>query len=566
VTDCCSEKPWLKFYDEHVPPTIDEYPRMSYAEAVREAFDTLPGRVALRYMGTDITFREFDILSNQFAHFLVRRGCAPGDPVGVHLLNVPAAFIGAIGIQKAGCVFTGVSILLTAEELEYQLNDSGARVLITFDFQFDTVRKIVAKTGVKTVVVVSIADFLPFVKKSLGKLFKKIPSGRVYPLPGIEVVSFMDILKEMPKDPILENVEPEDPCFIMYTGGTTGPPKGAVLTHGNVVSHMTQMRTWVGSAEIGRHTVGSAFPLFHQAGNFLSMWAISMGATTILMPNPRDLKYIVSSIRKYRPTAMINVPTLYLELMKMPEFRALDFSSTEFFVSGASPFPEESIREFEAVVGKGKVMEVYGMTETTPLITANPRFGKKKVGSVGIPMVGTDVRLLDPETGNPVPVGEPGEIVVRGPQVLGGGYHNKPEETEYAVRNGWFHTGDIAKMDEEGYFYIVDRLKDMVSVSGFKVFSRQVDDVLMEHPEIDMAATIGLPDPARPGSEIVACGIVLKTGFEGTDETRERIRAYMREKVAPYKVPKVMEFMDALPMSAVGKVLKRELRDIMSGR
>jgi long-chain acyl-CoA synthetase len=563
VEDIYSAKPWLKFYDEGIPATIANYPEMSYAEAVREAFESLPERIALYYMGCDITFREFDVLSNQFAHFLIENGCGAGDTVGAHLLNVPAAFISAIGIQKAGCVYSGVSILLTADELEYQLNDSEAKVLVTFDFQFETVEKVVQKTGVHTIVVVSIADFLPLFKKSLGKLFRKIPTGRVQNIEGIKVVPFMDILRDMPEDLVNVKVGPEDPCFMMYTGGTTGPPKGAVLTQGNVVNHMEQMRTWVGSAEMGRHTIASAFPLFHQAGNFLSLWGISMGASTILLPNPRDLKFMISSMKKYRPTAMINVPTIYMELMKHKEFRDLDFSCAEFFVSGASPFPLESIREFEKVVGEGKVMEVYGMTETTPLITANPRHGLKKVGSVGIPMIDTDVKLVDPETGEAVPLGQAGEILVRGPQVLGGGYHNNPEETAHAFRDGWFHTGDIATMDEEGYFYIVDRLKDMLSVSGFKVFTRQVDDVLMEHPDVDIAATIGLPDPKRPGSEIVASCIVLKDSAEKDEEMREKIHSYMKEKVAPYKVPRVIRFMDELPMSAVGKVLKKDLREMV---
>ena len=563
MEDIYSAKPWLKFYDDGVPATIDEYPEMSYAEAVHEAFETLPERVALYYMGRDITFREFDIFSSQFAHFLTENNCGAGDTVGAHLLNVPAAFISAIGIQKAGCVYSGVSILLTADELEYQLNDSEAKVLVTFDFQFETVEKVVHRTGVHTIIVVSIADFLPLLKKSLGKLFRKIPKGKVREIEGIKVIRFMDILRDMPGDLVNVKVKPEDPCFMMYTGGTTGPPKGAVLTHGNVVRHMEQMRTWVGSAEIGRHTIASAFPLFHQAGNFLSLWGISMGASTILIPNPRDLKFIISSMKKYRPTAMINVPTIYMELMKSPEFHALDFSGVEFFVSGASPFPLESIREFEKVVGEGKVMEVYGMTETTPLITANPREGLKKVGSVGIPMIDTDVKLVDPETGEVVPLGEAGEILVRGPQVLGGGYHNNPEETAHAFRDGWFHTGDIARMDADGYFYIVDRLKDMLSVSGFKVFTRQVDDVLMEHPDVDIAATIGLPDTKRPGSEIVASCVVLKDNVEKTEEMREKIHSYMKEKVAPYKVPKVIRFMDELPMSAVGKVLKKDLREMV---
>jgi long-chain acyl-CoA synthetase len=562
MDDAYSSKPWLKSYDKHVPPTITDYPKMSCAEAMREAFDGLPDRMALNYMGTSISFREFDTYSNQFAHFLISQGCQAGDVVGVHLLNVPASFFAAIGVQKAGCVFTGISILLTAEELEYQLNDSGTKILLTFDFNFETVKKAVVKTKVKTVVVVSIADFLPYIKKTLGTLLKKIPKGDVHSLPNIEVIRFLKAIECRPKDLVNVKVKQGDPCLMMYTGGTTGPPKGAVLTHANVVCHMKQMRTWTGFNNIGEHTIASAFPLFHQAGNFLSLWAIAMGASAILLTNPRDLKFMCKAMKKFKPTALINVPTLYLELMKMPEFKALDFSGVQFFVSGASPFPAESIREFENIVGKGKVMEVYGMTETTPLITSNPRLGVKKVGSVGIPMVGTEVRLVDPSTGEPVPLGQPGEIVVKGPQVFKG-YHNKPEENANSFRNGWFHTGDIAEMDEDGYFFIVDRLKDMVSVSGFKVFTRVVDDILMEHSDVDMAATIGIPDPKRPGSEIVASAIKLKPGIDKSDTERQKLVTYMKERVAPYKVPKVMEFMDELPLSAVGKILKRELRNIM---
>ena len=562
MDDVYSSKPWLKSYDKHVPPTITDYPQISCAEAMREAFDGVPDRMALNYMGTSISFREFDTYSNQIAHFLISQGCRAGDVVGVHLLNVPASFFAAIGIQKAGCVFTGISILLTAEELEYQLNDSGAKILLTFDFNFETVKKAVVKTKVKTVVVVSIADFLPYIKKTLGTLLKKIPTGEIHSLPNIEVVRFLKAIEGRPKDLVNVKMKPDDPCLMMYTGGTTGPPKGAVLTQANVVCHMKQMRTWTGFNNIGEHTIASAFPLFHQAGNFLSLWAIAMGASAILLTNPRDLKFMCKAMKKLKPTALINVPTLYLELMKMPEFKALDFSRFQFFVSGASPFPAESILDFEKIVGQGKVMEVYGMTETTPLITANPMRGLKKVGSVGIPMVGTEVRLVDPSTGEPVPMGQPGEIVVKGPQVFKG-YHNKPEENANSFRNGWFHTGDIAKMDEDGYFFIVDRLKDMVSVSGFKVFTRVVDDILMEHPDIDMAATIGIPDPKRPGSEIVASAIKLKPGIDKSDAERHKLVEYMKERVAPYKVPKVMEFMDELPLSAVGKILKRELRNIM---
>lgn len=316
---------------------------------------------------------------------------------------------------------------------------------------------------------------------------------------------------------------------------------------------------------MGEQTVLCAFPLFHQAGNIIALWSLAAGSTLPLVPNPRDLDFIIQSIKDYRPTAIYNVPTLFLELLKRPDFRALDFSGVQYFGSGASPFPAESIKELEDLVGAGKLIEVYGMTETSPMLTALPRDGVKKAGSVGIPLPDTEVRLVDPDTNLEVPLGEPGEFVARGPQVFTRGYHNKPEETAFTLRNGWIHTGDVAVMDGDGYLFIVDRLKDMISVSGFKVFTRQVDEVLMQHPDVDNVATIGLPDPKRPGSEIVACGVILKPGREKNDAMRENIVAYMKEKVAPYKVPKVIRFVDQLPMSAVGKILKKDMRRVMTG-
>ncbi|HOG07702.1 MAG: AMP-binding protein [Syntrophales bacterium] len=551
MEDAYAAKPWLKHYDKNVPEKLD-YPSMAYADALRKAFRDFPERVAVHYMGTAIPYRDLDAFSNQFARFLTAKGCRPGDTVGSHLPNIPASYIGSAGIQKAGCVFTGVSPLLTEEELAYQLNDSGAKVLVTVDILFPVASKAVVKTGVKTVVVASVFDYLP----------QDIPASPVTPLPGIETISFKEAIGAMPTDPVEVAIDPGAPCLMMYTGGTTGPPKGALLTNNNVVHHMVQMNAWV-NLHMAEHIVLSAFPMFHQAGNFIVLWSLGMASTLVAIPNPRDLQYIVKAIETYKPTVIVNVPTIFLELMKLPEFRALDFSGIQFFVSGASAFPAENIREFEEIVGKGKLIEVCGMTETTPIIVALPRDGVKKIGSVGMPVSDTEVKLIDPESRKPVPIGEPGEIVARGPQVFTLGYHNKPEETDNTLRDGWIYTGDVAVMDEDGYFTIVDRLKDMVSVSGFKVFTRVVDDELIEHPDIDNAATIGLPDPKRPGSEIVASAVVLKSGRVGDDAMREKITAYMKEKVAPYKVPKVIQFMDALPMSAVGKVLKRELRKIM---
>ncbi len=564
MADPYSAKPWLKFYDKHVPPSL-EYPQKTYLAYFKEAVESVPRRVAVNYMGTGITFDELDHLSNKFASFLQRSGMQPGNTVGVHLPNLPAYYIAVIGILKAGCVLSGVSPLLQPKELQYQLTDSDAKLLVTLDIFFDKVAAVFQNTGVRTVVVTQIADFLPPVKRILGKLLKKIPSAPLTTITATRIVRFREILRDMPADKIDIPTRLEDPMLMQYTGGTTGVPKGAVLTQKNIAFHLRQMQVWL-DLKVGDDYILSAFPLFHLAGLALAIASMAMGYGQVAIPNPRDLDFIVSAIKKFRPTGIINVPTIYLELLKKPEFRSIDFSTVRWFISGAAPFPAEYLRKFEAAVGEGKLIEVLGMTETSPVTTALPLYGKKKAGSVGIPLPDTDVKLVDPETGEVVAVGEPGEFVARGPQVFTMGYHKKPEETAKTLKDGWIYTGDICTMDEDGYFYVVDRLKDMVIVSGFNVFTRQVDEVLMEHPDIDIAATIGLPDPNRPGSEIVASAVVLRPGIEKSAKMKQKIIDYMREKVAPYKVPRIIEFKDELPTSAVGKVLKRELRKQMSAK
>ncbi len=559
-----ARKPWLRHYDAHVPEHL-EYPSKTYAQMFREGTTERPASVALYYLGREITFHELDTLSNRFAHFLINNGLKPGDTVGVHLPNIPAYYIAIVGIQKAGCVLTGVSPLQQPKELEYQLNDSGARLLVTLDALFDRVAQVVGKTSVKTVAVAAIGDFLSPLKRFLGRALKKIPTGRVHSVGNVTVGGLMDFVQQAPADRIEAPLDPQAPCLMQYTGGTTGPPKGALLTHQNIVSQMVQVNTWLDMKPEETATILSAFPLFHQAGLFLAMNTMAIGGCQVAVVNPRDLDFIIAAMARYRPEAIVNVPTIFLELLKKPKFRSLNFSNLQWALSGAAPFPPEYIREFETVVGGSKLVEVLGMTETSPVHMGLPRYGLKKPGSVGIPLPDTDVKLVDPETGRTVPVGEPGELAVRGPQVFTLGYHNKPEETARTLRDGWIYTGDVCTMDEDGYFFVVDRLKDMVIVSGYKVFTRTVDDVLMEHPDVDMAATVGLPDPSRPGSEIVATAIVLKADVAADDDTRARITAYMREKVAPYKVPKRIEFMAELPLSAVGKVLKRQLREKMKG-
>jgi long-chain acyl-CoA synthetase len=444
--------------------------------------------------------------------------------------------------------------------MEHQLNDSKAKVVMTIDLLFEKIAEVADKTKFGTVIISEIADYLPGVKRVLGKLLKKIPTGEVKPLAGKTVAKFLDVIKGMPKDRVAVKRTMDDMIFMMYTGGTTGPSKGAVLTQRNYMSNRAQTLAWL---DINPDFIAlSAFPLFHIAGLAFGGFSLTNGGTQICVPNPRDTHFIINALKTYKPTALVNVPTVIFELMKKPEFRKLDHSNLKWCLTGAAPFPPEYIGELESIIGKGNFIELYGMTETSPVMCCNPRYGKKKPVSIGMPLPDTEFKLIDPETGQPAKLGEPGEVAVRGPQVMRG-YYNRPDETANALRDGWMFTGDIARMDEDGYFYIVDRLKDMVIVSGFKVFTKELDDALIKHPDIELAASIGIPDPDRPGSERVGAAIVLKPGIEKSEAEKEKIIKYLKENLAPYKIPKVIQFMDQLPLSGVGKILKRELRKIM---
>jgi acyl-CoA synthetase (AMP-forming)/AMP-acid ligase II len=474
--------------------------------------------------------------------------------------------------MRAGCTVTGVSPLLVPRELAHQLNDSGCRVLVTLDAVFERALTKISDPlpDLSHIVTANIGDYLPLVKRYLGKILKKIPSGRVTPWAGKTIQSFKQLMAENSPEATAKktsplSISPNDVCLIQYTGGTTGTPKGVELTHRNIIANLTQMRHWA-DFQSGRDVLCSGFPFFHLAGLMFGMTALATSNTQVMIPDPRNTRHIVSEIKNHKPSIYANVPTLYQMLMDDPGFKKLDFSSAKIFVSGASPFPVESIRSFESAVGQGKVVEVYGMTETSPIISGNPLKGEKKIGSVGIPVSNTIVRIVDLTDGTTVmPINAPGELIVRGPQVMQG-YHGNPGETEHVKRlhDGeiWLHTGDIARMDEDGYLYIVDRSKDMINVGGFKVFSREVEEILHRHPAVEFCAVIGLPDPSRPGSDIVKAVIQLSPESKGKDSglLKETITASCRENMAPYKVPKIIEFIDVIPLTAVGKVDKKSLR------
>ena len=561
MSDPYSDRPWLKRYDKNVAPKL-QYEEKSFAGKFEEVVKKFPDKTALIYMGARVTFSELDALANKLANFLITSGLKPNDVVGLHLPNIPAHYIGVLGVQKAGCVSTGLSPLLTAPEMEHQLKDSGTKVVLTVDVLYEKIAEVGGKAPFTTVVVSEIADFLPGVKRVLGKLLKKIPTAEVRPIQGKKVIRFMDVMKESPAEAVAVPRGFDDMIFMMYTGGTTGPAKGAVLTQRSYMSNRHQVLEWLDLRE--DDVALSAFPLFHIAGLALGGFTMTRGITQICVPNPRDAHFLINALKSYRPTFVVNVPTVYFELLKRPEFKALRLRDhLKWCLSAAAPFPAEYIKELESVIGEGNFIELYGMTEMSPVMICNPRYGAKKPSSIGMPISDTDVKLIDPETGQPAKLGETGEIVIRGPQLMKG-YYNNSAETANAIRDGWMYTGDVARMDEDGYFYIVDRVKDMVIVSGFKVFTRELDEVLAKHPDIELGASIGIPDPERPGSERVGCAIVLKPGIEKSEAERAKILEFLKAEVAPYKVPKVIEFMDQLPTSGVGKILKREIKKMMT--
>ena len=557
---------WKNSYDPGLTDLDPAEWETTYPEISLQTFRNFPNKPALVFMGVQITFAQLDSYANKFANMLLSSGLKKGDVVGINLPNIPEYVIAWLGTLRAGCVVSGVSPLMSTEDMEYQLKDSNARGLVTLDAIFAGRLVNIASnlSDLKLVVATSVGGFLPGIKRFLGKLLKKIPQGKITPLEGKSVYHFKEVVFSNQFSAVAPEVKltPDDIASLQYTGGTTGAPKGAMLSHRNVVSDMLIVQKWLGW-EAGKSIGLSGFPFFHIAGLFTNANFVYLGWTQILIPNPRDTDHICAELKKYRPTVMANVPSLYMLLMANPKFRALDHSKLGNCLSAAAPFPEEAQREFEAIVGAGKILECYGMTETSPLTVFNPDKGTRKLGTIGLPLLNTDIRLLEPGTGKEVEVGQPGEICVKGPHVMVGYYH-KPEETKQVIdQDGYLHTGDVAVQDEQGYLRIVDRTKDMINVGGFKVFSKKVEDVLIQHPAINMIALIGLSNPERPGSEIVKAYVTLRSEVQAgrdIEALKKDILDFAREKLTAYEVPKILEIRTDLPLTVVGKIDKKMLR------
>ncbi len=560
---------WRKYWDEGLTDLDPSLWKISYTEAVKDTIEKFPKKMALAYQGLEINYGELDKYSNQFANMLIKQGFKKGDVVGINLPNIPEYVIALLGTLKAGCIVSGVSPLMSDVQMHYQLNDLGAGeknvALVTLDAIFQhRLKNIESKLPqLKLIVWTSVIGIFPKEQQDKIRAVRDIPSGEVTPLEGKTVLDFHDdVLAQYSTDVPKVNVTPDDIAFIQYTGGTTGPPKGAMLSHRNSVSDLLIVQKWL-SWESGAKIALSGFPFFHIAGTFFCENCIYLGWGQVLIPDPRDALHICNEIKKYKPTALVNVPSLFQILINTRKFKRLDHSSLEFCISAASPFPEESQKQLEGIIGEGKLLEVYGMTETSPLTTMNPMKGKRKLGSIGLPLLNTELKIVDPDTGEEVPLGEPGEIWVKGPMVMKG-YYNKPEETKKAIdQDGYIRTGDVAIMDDRGYLRIVDRTKDMIIVGGYKLFSTKVEDILSKHPAIGMIALIGLPNPDRPGSEIVKAYIQIDPEYEfdgNEDALKENIIKFAKENCSPYEVPKVVEFSKELPLTVVGKIDKKLLR------
>ncbi|GAB6875409.1 long-chain-fatty-acid--CoA ligase [Thermaerobacter litoralis] len=556
------EFPWLRFYPEGVRHRLD-YPSMPLYGLLDKAARERPEHPAVIFFNRTLTYAQLNHAADRFARALVRRGVRPGDRVAIMLPNCPQFVIAYYGVLKAGGVVVNHNPLYTAPELEFQLNDSGCRVLVALDMTYPTVRQVRPRTRLETVILTRVNEYMP----ALLRLLYPLKARRDGTWPEIrendDVLWFQDVLGEGGEagggaPPVPVPVEPDQVALLQYTGGTTGRPKAAMLTHRNLLANALQTAEWVlqGKVDDGpRHRIMGVIPFFHVYGMTTVMnLAIAIQGTMILLPR-FNAGEVLKAIARYRPTMFPGVPTMYVAILNHPDLRRYDFSSIESCVSGAAPLPLEVQEQFERLSG-GSLVEGYGLTEASPVTHVNPTGPGKRNGTIGIPLPDTEARIVDIETGTRVlGPGEEGELVIRGPQVMKG-YWNRPDETERTLRDGWLYTGDIATMDEDGFFRIVDRKKEMIITGGYNVYPREVEEVLYQHPKVLEAAVAGVPDPYR--GEMVKAYVVLKPGETATEQ---EIIEFCRQRLAKYKVPRAVEFRSELPKSLIGKVLRRVLAE-----
>ena len=558
-TPAVLERPWHRKWPAGVPRHID-YPNIPVDELLRRSAKAHPDWPAVSFYGKRLSYRAVDEAADRFAAGLRRIGVKPGDRVALLLPNTPHFVIAFFGILRAGAIVTQTNPLYTPRELEALWSDAEVETVVALDLFWHNVSQALPKTPVKRLIVCDVADFLPFPLRQLYPLKRRrdLKRQRHWPLAIPDqpnIARFMEFVRRGGEPCRPSAVNPEDDVAVLqYTGGTTGTPKGAMLTHRNLVANAIMTNVWMNPKPGVQDRFLGAIPLFHSYGvTAVLLSGVTRGAELILYPNPREIGHILKLINKTKPTIFPGVPTMYIAILRNPKLKKYDLRSIEACISGAAPLPLEVRRQFESATG-GKLVEGFGLTEASPVTHCNPLNADAKEG-IGIPFPDTDAKIVDPEDWTKeVAPGGSGELIIRGPQIMKG-YWNKPEESADMLKDGWLLTGDIARMDEDGFFFIVDRKKDMILCSGYNVYPREVEEVLFAHPAVHEAAAIGVPDPYR--GETVKAFVVLKPAKTAT---AEELIAFCKERLAPFKVPKVVEFTSDLPKSLVGKVLRRELR------
>lgn len=546
------ERLWHKSYAAGVKKSID-YEKTTISEALTRSATNFPDKTALNYMGKRISYRELNDHVNRFAKALRDLGIEPGDKVGVCLPNIPQVIISDLAIFRLGAVVVQNNPLYTERELAYQLNDSDSKLVITLTLLVPRMETIKPKTKLEKIIGCHIHSYLPFPKKQLFPFVKKDMVRKIAPTD--DVLVFSNIISKYSPEPVEDKSDWSSVGAILYTGGTTGVSKGVMQSHSHLSCNAQQAVAWFPGLKAGEERLVGNFPVFHTAGfAAIQNFTIWQAWEDIMVPRPEP-QINIDIIKKYKPTFLPGVPTIFVGLLAEPAFRSLDLSSIKGFFSGAAPLAADTIKDLNELTG-AMMCEVYGSTEAGPFVTITPWGGQVKPGTVGIPVADTDVKIVDIETGEKeLPQGEHGEILIKGPQIMMG-YYKKPEETAKVLKDGWFYTGDIGCFDEDGYLKITDRKKDMIIAGGYNIYPVEVDGVLFDHPKILEACTVGVKDAYR--GETVKAFVVAK---EGETLTQEEVIDFCRKNLAAYKVPKIVEFIDELPKTAVGKVLRRKLKE-----
>ncbi|ETR72508.1 MAG: Long-chain-fatty-acid--CoA ligase [Candidatus Magnetoglobus multicellularis str. Araruama] len=576
------DHPWKKHYSKHIPSKMD-FKEMYLPSYLQRSVQNFPDKAALIFQGYVVTYKELQNMVDRFASCLKAFGIQKGDSVAILLPNTIQCVVSYYAIVKLGAIVVMNNPLYADPELEHQFNDSGAKVLITLDLLANRMIDLRPKTNITQIVYTSLADYMPFPKnfilKTVGKTrkisdwFPGIPFIKNIPIVGAiksrfgelqnltadvniapDVYNWKELLAQYEPDTSNVQLNNDDVVMYQYTGGTTGVSKGVMLTHGNITKQLQQASIWFPELEDGKEVVLGALPFFHVFGLTTVMnFSICKGWTNILIPKPQA-DQLLDTIHNYRPTFTPLVPTMFINMLNHPDIKKTDMTSIKACFSGSAPLAVDIIHEFEKMTG-AVIIEGFGMTESSPVTHMNPFDGIRKVGSVGIPIPETECRIVDLETGEKdTLVGQPGELIVKGPQVMKG-YKNRPDETAKTLRDGWLYTGDIATMDEDGYFYIVDRKKDMIISGGFNVYPRDIDEAIYEHPKVQEACSIGIPHSTR--GEAVKVFVVLK---ENETATENEIIDFCKPKLAKYKWPVEVEFRKELPKTNVGKILRKDLR------